>query len=158
MRTMSTLLMLGVFSMPLLAVEPATDIKMFPVAGEKEQQVIIRVPKQAHEENSKVEIMIGLKKEVDCNQHRISGDLQELNLEGWGYPYYRLEKVGPMISTRMACPPGAKNKSDIVPVIGKGYLLRYNSRLPIVIYAPKELEVRYRFWNAEKESRLATVE
>ena len=54
MRTLSTLLMLGVFSMPLLAVEPATDIKMFPVAGEKEQRVIIRVPKQAHEENSKL--------------------------------------------------------------------------------------------------------
>ena len=158
MRTMSTLLMLGVLSTPLLAVEPATDIKMFPAAAENEQRVVIRVPKQAHEENSKVEIMIGLKQAVDCNQHRISGDLQELNLKGWGYPYYRLDKVGPMISTRMACPPGTKNKSDLVPVIGKGYLLRYNSRLPIVIYAPKELEVRYRLWNAEAKSQLAKAE
>lgn len=158
MRTISMLLMLRLFCSPLLAAEPASDIKMFPAAGEKEQRVIIRVPQRANEADSKVEVMIGLKQAADCNQRRISGDLQEINLKGWGYSYYRLEKMGPMISTRMACPPGSKNKSDTIPVIGKGYLLRYNSRLPIVIYAPKELEVRYRFWHADTNSQLATKE
>ena len=158
MRYLPVLMLTALASQPLLAADVASDIKMFPPAAKEEQRLVIRLPKLSHEENSKVEILIGQQQVVDCNLHRISGDLQEKDLQGWGYSYYRLEKVGPMISTRMACPPGAKNKSAIVPVIGKGYLLRYNSRLPIVIYAPKELEVRYRFWNAEKESHLATKE
>ncbi|KAF1019879.1 MAG: Ecotin [Pseudomonas sp.] len=47
----------------------------------------------------------------------------------------------------MACPDTTKRK-DFVPVIGKGFLLRYNSKLPIVVYVPKDVEVRYRIWSA----------
>jgi len=128
----------------------ASDIKMFPPAAKEEQRLVIRLPKLSHEENSKVEILIGQQQVVDCNLHRISGDLQEKDLQGWGYSYYRLEKVGPMISTRMACPPNEKPKSSFVPVVGSGYLLRYNSKLPIVIYAPKGFTVKYRLWHAEE--------
>ena len=31
------------------------------------------------------------------------------------------------------------------------YLLRYNSRLPIVVYVPEGVEVRYRLWSAAAE-------
>lgn len=30
-------------------------------------------------------------------------------------------------------------------------LLRYNSKLPIVIYAPKDMEVKYRIWKADSK-------
>lgn len=43
----------------------------------KQQRVVIRLPKLSHEENSKVELLVGQQKEVDCNLHRMSGDLQE---------------------------------------------------------------------------------
>jgi ecotin len=35
---------------------------------------------------------------------------------------------------------------------GEPYLIRYNSRLPVVVYAPEGVEVRYRLWSAEPES------
>jgi ecotin len=33
--------------------------------------------------------------------------------------------------------------------------VRYNSRLPLVVYVPEGLEVRYRLWKAEPETRPA---
>jgi ecotin len=32
---------------------------------------------------------------------------------------------------------------------GEPYLIRYNSRLPVVAYAPEGVEVRYRIWSAQ---------
>jgi ecotin len=32
---------------------------------------------------------------------------------------------------------------------GDPQLLRYNSRLPLVVYVPEGVEVRYRIWRAE---------
>jgi ecotin len=29
---------------------------------------------------------------------------------------------------------------------GEPYIIRYNSRLPIVVYVPEDVEVRYRIW------------
>jgi ecotin len=40
-----------------------------------------------------------------------------------------------------------------ITLAGEPYLIRYNSRLPIVVYVPAEVEVRYRIWSAEPESR-----
>jgi ecotin len=31
--------------------------------------------------------------------------------------------------------------------------VRYNSKLPVVVYVPEGLEVRYRLWKAEAETR-----
>jgi hypothetical protein len=35
----------------------------------------------------------------------------------------------------------------------KPYLIRYNSRLPIVVYVPEGVEVRYRLWTAGTETK-----
>jgi ecotin len=32
-------------------------------------------------------------------------------------------------------------------------LIRYNSRLPLVVYAPEGVEVRYRIWTAAPEMK-----
>jgi ecotin len=34
---------------------------------------------------------------------------------------------------------------------GEPYLIRYNSRLPVVVYAPEGVEVRYRIWTGGTE-------
>jgi ecotin len=34
-------------------------------------------------------------------------------------------------------------------------LVRYNSRLPLVIYVPEGVEVRYRVWRADPDSKVA---
>jgi ecotin len=57
----------------------------------------------------------------------------------------------------MACPDG-KSKKDFVPVVGDGFMLRYNSKLPIVLYVPKDVEVRYRIWSASGKVEKAAQE
>ncbi|HJR32889.1 MAG TPA: ecotin family protein, partial [Pseudomonas sp.] len=64
--------------------------------------------------------------------------------------------TGPM-STLMACPDG-KRKQDFVPVVGDGFRLRYNSKLPIVLYVPNDVEVRYRIWSASSRVEKAVQE
>ena len=118
---------------------------------------VIHLAPQTKEDDFQVEILAGKTLTVDCNRQRLGGMLEEKNLEGWGYPFYRLDKViGPM-STLMACPDG-KSKKDFVPVVGDGFLLRYNSKLPIVLYVPKDIEVRYRIWSASSKVEKAVQE
>lgn len=57
----------------------------------------------------------------------------------------------------MACPDGT-SKQDFVPVVGDGFLLRYNSKLPLVLYVPKDIEVRYRIWSASAKVEKAIQE
>jgi len=38
-----------------------------------------------------------------------------------------------------------------ITIGGDPYIIRYNSRLPIVVYVPEGVEVRYRIWTAGPE-------
>ena len=154
--TMISSLLLASIAMPLQAA-PKQDIKMFPEAKSNEQRGVIRLPKLDDESSRKVEVMISKPMTVDCNTRRLAGDLQAEDLPGWGYNYYRLAELKGPISTLMACPKGSEKKAN-VPVFGDGYLLRYNSRLPLVIYAPAETLVEYRIWSADKTAQQANRE
>lgn len=133
------------------------DVAPYPKAEDGFVRQVIHLPKQAHEEDFKVEILAGKTLTVDCNRQRLGGTLEEKTLEGWGYSYYRLDKVSGPASTLMACPDG-KTRKDFVAVVGDGFVLRYNSKLPIVVYAPKDVEVRYRIWSASEKVQHARAE
>lgn len=133
------------------------DVAPYPKAEDGFTRQVIHLPQKSHEENFKVEVLAGKTLTVDCNRQRLGGSLDEKTLEGWGYPYYRIEKVSGPASTMMACPDG-KKQSAFVPVIGDGFVLRYNSKLPIVIYTPKDVEVRYRIWSASETVQHARAE
>ena len=50
-------------------------------------------------------------------------------------------------------------RADVIVALGgDGFMLRYNSKLPIVLYVPKGVEVRYRIWSASKQIKQATAE
>lgn len=133
------------------------DVAPFPKADSGFTRQVIHLAPQQQEDSYQVEILAGKTLAVDCNRQRLGGMLEEKNLEGWGYPFYRLEKViGPM-STLMACPDG-KSRQEFVPVVGDGFMLRYNSKLPIVLYVPKDVEVRYRIWSASTKVEKAVQE
>lgn len=144
-------------ALPLAACAATPDVlKPFPQAQNGQQRHVIELPTQPDEAAFKVELIAGKTLEVDCNQQRLSGQWQEKTLQGWGYTYYELSQVGPGMSTLMACPDNKRAKA-FVPVAGEPLLLRYNSRLPLVIYAPKDVEVRYRIWSAGDETNTAPV-
>jgi ecotin len=139
-------------SLPLAACAANPEaLKPYPAAAEGYQRHVIDLPAQPNEDDRRVELIAGKTMEVDCNRQRLGGQWQEKTVQGWGYGYYELEKVGPAFGTLMACPEDSR-KQAFVPVGGEPLLVRYNSKLPLVIYAPAGVEVRYRIWSAEKDS------
>lgn len=144
-------------ALPLTACAATPDaLKPFPQAQNGQQRHVIELPAQPDEAAFKVELIAGKTLAVDCNQQRLSGQWQEKTLQGWGYTYYELSQVGPGMSTLMACPDNNRAKA-FVPVAGEPLLLRYNSRLPLVIYAPGDVEVRYRIWSAGEKTNTAPI-
>ena len=135
-------------ALPLAACAATPEaLKPYPAAADGYARHVIELPAQANEAEHRVELIAGKTLEVDCNQQRLGGQWQEKTVEGWGYGYYELGQVGPAVSTLMACPEGSR-KQAFVQVGGERMLVSYNSKLPLVIYAPAEVEVRYRIWSA----------
>lgn len=117
------------------------QIDMFPKAKEGFKQVYIHLPVAKNENDLKVEFFVGAEKLLDCNKHFLMGKINTQDLQGWGYNYYEVESNGETGGTLMACPDQKKTKKfvSLQPEI-----VRYNSKLPLVFYVPKDLEVRYR--------------
>lgn len=76
-----------------------------------------------------------------------------MNIEGWGFTRYVVEKIGPMAGTLMAPDPNAPKIDRFITLGGEPYLIRYNSRLPVVVYVPVVVAVRYRIWRAGPEAK-----
>ncbi len=121
------------------------EIEMFPKAETGFKQVYITVPEEEKETNFKIEVFIGKELLLDCNQHFLLGEINEFELEGWGYKYYIINTKGEIASTKMAC-LDKEPKKKFVHLSPK--LFSYNSKLPIVIYVPKDLSVKYKIFNA----------
>lgn len=117
------------------------EIEMFPKAKEGFKQVYIQLPVAKNENDLKVEFFVGADKMLDCNKHFLMGNVKSQDLQGWGYSYYEVESTGETGGTLMGCPDQKKTKKfvSLQPEI-----VRYNSKLPLVFYVPKDLEVRYR--------------
>lgn len=137
--------------------QPLEKVAPYPQADKGMKRQVIQLPVQQDEANFKVELLIGQTLEVDCNQHRLGGQLESKTLEGWGYDYYVFDKVTSPVSTMMACPDGKKEKKFVTAYLGDNSLLRYNSKLPIVVYTPENVEVKYRVWQAGENVGQAVV-
>lgn len=131
-----------------------SSVADFPAASEGQARHVIWLAEQPHEELLKVEIVPGKLMMTDCNTRGLLGDFTKKDLSGWGYSYYQLDNVAGPIATMMACPDNTK-KEAFVQVQGDNFTLAYNSKLPVVVYAPKGVEVRYRIWSASEQLQSA---
>lgn len=129
------------------AQQSKTDHSMFPAASAGFTKQIITLPVAKNEDNLKVEIFVGKTIEVDCNRYFLSGTIKEQNLEGWGYTFYKVESNGAIGGTKMMCPD---EKKTMKFVNMQTLLIRYNSKLPVVVYVPDGMELKYRIWKAGK--------
>lgn len=137
--------------------QPLEKIAPYPKADKDMIRQVIYLPQLENEDNFKIELLIGKTLEVDCNHHMMGGSLVSKTLEGWGYNYLVLEKLSPVASTMMGCPDNQKTKKFIAANLNDHAIERYNSKLPIVIYTPKDVEVKYRVWTADNAVKSAQV-
>ena len=140
-----------------LKADSKADLKAFPPAETGFVRYVLPLPAQADESALKVELIVGKTVQADAqNRYFFAGRIKEKTIQGWGYPRYLVDQLGPMAGTRMAVDPNAPRIDRFVGLGGEPYLIRYNSRLPVVIYAPQGVEVRYRIWHGDMES--STIE
>ena len=139
------------------AMSDDNDLAPWPPAEAGETRFVIRLPAVDDESSHGVELEIGKAMEIDCNEHWFGGKFERQVVSGWGYPMYRLSGIAGPASTMMACPE-QDLRSAFVAVRLEDPYLRYNSRLPIVVYVPDGFVVRYRIWSTDEESRPAVIE
>ena len=138
-----------------IAVTPSLeDVAPFPAAQEGQARHVIWLAEKANEDLFKVELVPGQVMLTDCNTRSLMASLTANELSGWGYTYYEVSDVKGPIITMMACPEGTE-KHAFVAAHGDSFTVRYNSKLPIVVYAPENIEVRYRIWTGNKKLQSA---
>ncbi|MDF7669648.1 serine protease inhibitor ecotin [Orbaceae bacterium ESL0721] len=136
------------------------SVAPFPEAKAGYTRYVVNVPKKGDEDNFRVELIIGKNSEVDCNLHKLAGTIKKEELQGWGYYYYVVEGVdrnNGMVSTMMACPT-TETKTEFVTLNHSLAVLDYNSKLPIVVYAPSDLQVKYQIWTVKGKAESAVIE
>ena len=140
------------FLAAVISAQAADTMKAFPPAEEGMVRYVLQLPKQDDESVLKVELMVGKTVAVDeVNTYFFGGQIEKETIKGWGYPRYTVKKLGPMAGTLMAVDPNAPKVERFIAIGGEPYLIRYNSRLPIVVYVPEGVEVRYRIWKARDD-------
>ena len=128
----------------------AANLEAFPTVEPGMVRHVIELPQLPAENLIKVELMIGKTVKTDAkNQYFFAGKLETESIPGWGFYRYILPELGPMAGTLMAIDPDAPQVERFITLGGEALLIRYNSRLPIVVYLPTDVEVRYRLWRAE---------
>ena len=135
-----------------------SELKAYPPAKEGMSRFVIELPhKERGEEDSfKVELVVGKEMLTDgVNQIRLGSKIERKVIKGWGYSYYEVAESGAAISTMMAAPEGAPKVKKFVKMAP--LQIRYNSRLPVVIYVPEGYEVQYRIWSAPEKMEKAEI-
>jgi ecotin len=145
------LLLLTCLWLSFLHAEDLPELEPFPEPGQGMIRAVIVLEERPNEEEFQVELLVGQMIKTDVvNIRRMGGEIRERPVKGWGYTYYEAER-GPVFSTMMAPPPGSEDTEKFITMPGK--MIRYNSKLPIVVHVPKMMEVRYRIWQAGPQQK-----
>jgi len=129
--------------------EQHPQLKAFPAPSEGMERFVILLPhkERGEEDQFGVELVAGREMLTDgVNLVRLGTRIEPRPLKGWGYTYYEVTGSSATMSTMMAPPPGAPQVKQFVSA--SPLRIAYNSRLPVVVYAPRGYQVRYRIWSA----------
>ena len=125
------------------------ELKAFPAPATGMQRFVIVLPhkERGEEDQFAVELVAGREMMTDgVNLVRLGNRIEPRTLQGWGYTFYEVTGSSATMSTMMAPPPGAPQVKQFVAA--SPLRIAYNSRLPVVVYAPEGYQVRYRIWTA----------
>lgn len=133
-------------------IHAANNLKAFPPAKAGMVRNVIQLPEQDDESAFKLELIVGKAVKIDQgNRYFFGGHIERETIKGWGFSRYTVSALGPMAGTLMAVDPNVPMIDRFITLGGEPYLIRYNSRLPVVVYVPEGVEVRYRIWSAGDE-------
>lgn len=145
---------------------PRLDLSAYPKPAAGDRRWVIQSPGvlppttdpaiSADPRDWRVQLIVGQNAQVDCNQHSFSATIRVQALPQRPATIYRVVRVGPLVSTRMACPTTTR-EARFVTMAGKPFVVPYNASDPIVVDAPAPLEVRWRLWKAEQRSQPAQL-
>ena len=110
-----------------------------------DQRHVIELPALPDEDAHKLELIGGKAMTVDCNSRGMDGRFEARDVPGWGYSYWVLQSQGQVHSTMMMCPPGSAKPGFVQ---AEPLLVRYNSKLPVVVFVPEGMQLRWRVWRA----------
>ena len=140
------------FFSAVISAQAADIMKAFPPAEEGMVRYVLQLPKLEDESTARVELIVGKTVQVDeANTYFFGGKIEKETIKGWGYTRYLVKKIGPMAGTLMGVDPSAPKVDRFITLGGEPYLIRYNSRMPVLVYVPEGLEVRYRIWTTGAE-------
>jgi ecotin len=161
-----TLALLPALASQMARAIPRLDLSGYPKPAAGDRRWVIQLPGvlrpgadptlSANPRDWRVQLLVGQNARVDCNQHSFSALLQAQRLPDGAGVLYRVRQVGPLSSTRMAC-PGRPPETRFVTMAGKPFVVPYNASQPIVVDAPAPLELRWRLWKAEAQSQPAQL-
>ena len=137
-----------------ISMAASDPMQAFPPAEAGFERKVIHLPQVDNPDLYRVQLLPGKMMEVDCNTRSMGGQLQKETAKGWGYDYWVLPEVKSGINTMMACSPNTPKTQKFVSIYSEE-LHRYNPRLPIVVYVPEGIELRYRIWSAKEASETA---
>ena len=143
-------------SLPTAALA-AESLAPYPTAPPGQLRFVVHLDARADESLHQVELLVGREMEVDCNRHSFAGSIERETIDGWGYSYYRVSDIRGPATTMMACPESSA-RMTFVSLGGTPYWVRYNSKLPLVVYVPEGFELRYRLWSAPARPQKARIE
>lgn len=124
-----------------------------PPEGMERKVILLPHKERGEDDDLQVEVVVGRTIVTDgINRFALGGDLREVDIPGWGFTYWKAEG-------RLDAPAQTLMAGEAKPaprfVAGPRRLVRYNSRLPLVVMVPAGCEVRWRIWRADAEFEAA---
>jgi len=149
---MKTIMSTLMFVFAASAAVAEDNLKAFPPAGEGMVRYVLQLQEQTDESDYRMELIVGRTVRIDAqNRYFFTGQIEAETIKGWGFTRYVVRNLGPMAGTLMAIDTDAPKVERFITLGGDPCLVRYNSRLPVVIYVPEGVDVRYRIWSAGAE-------
>lgn len=120
-------------------------IDAFPKANEGMERFVLNLPEQENESDLKIELIVGKIVKTDKNnKYFFNGTIKEDIVKGWGFTYYKIDTLGVMAGAVMAVNSNEPQVDRFIALGGEPFLIPYNSRVPVVVFLPEGVIVKYR--------------
>jgi ecotin len=129
------------FSVTCLGQETASkrNLDEYPPAEKGQVRYVWHPPQLEQENDAKIELIVGKNVDTDgMNHYHFRGQIDTVPKSRSGYDGYVAKSEG-LIRTLMGIPPGTPRVNKFIGLGQSPTLIRYNSRLPVVVYVPKDL-------------------